>query len=40
MEQLVYLEDVEETQPVFLKKAVTKKGLDNFFSEAVKRIKL
>lgn len=36
LEQLVYLEDIEESQLIFLKKQLTKKGLENFFTEAVK----
>lgn len=40
LEQLVYLEDIEEAQLIFLKKAVTKKELDNFFNKAVKGIRL
>lgn len=40
LEQLVYLEDIEETQLIFLKKQVTKKELEKFFEEAAKSIKL
>lgn len=40
LEQLVYLEDVEESKLIFLKKPATKKELEVFFSEAVKGIKL
>ena len=40
LEQLVYLEDIEEPQLIFLKKQVTKKELEKFFSETVKNIRL
>lgn len=40
LEQLVYLEDIEESQLIFLKKPIDKKGLEKFFSEVVKKIKL
>ncbi len=40
LEQLVYLEDVEEARLVFLKRPVIKKELGQFFSEAVKSIRL
>lgn len=40
LEQLVYLEDVEESQLLFLKKQVTKKELELFFSEAVRGLRL
>lgn len=40
LEQLAYLEDVEEPQLIFLKKPVTKKGLEKFFDESVKGVKL
>lgn len=40
LEQLVYLEDIEESQLIFLKKRVTKKELGIFFDEATKGIRL
>src|SRR3989344_42304 len=35
LEQLVYLEDIEESQLIFLKRQVTKKELERFFNETV-----
>jgi len=40
LEQLVYLEDVEEEPIQFLKKKPSKKELENFFQKEVKKIKL
>ena len=40
LEQLVYLEDIEESQLIFLKRQVTKKELERFFNETVKSIRL
>jgi len=40
LEQLVYLEDIEEPQLIFLKNGATKDELEKFFSVAVKEVKL
>lgn len=40
LEQLVYLEDLEEAKLLFLKKAVTKQEIGAFFAAAVRKIKL
>ncbi len=40
LEQLVYLEDIEESQLIFLKKQMAKKELEIFFSEAIRNLKL
>ena len=40
LEQLVYLEDIQEGPIQFLKKKVGKKELEDFFQEEIKRIKL
>ena len=40
LEQLVYLEEVEEAPIQFLKKPVTKKEMTRFFKEEIKKIKL
>ncbi|MDO8492347.1 MAG: nucleotidyl transferase AbiEii/AbiGii toxin family protein [bacterium] len=40
LEQLVYLEDVEEVELIFLKKPVSKKEIENFFINEVKNINL
>ena len=38
LEQLVYLDDVEETSILFLKKPVDKKQIEDFFAQEVRRI--
>lgn len=40
LEQLLYLEDVQDTKVTFLKKPVTKQALQSFFEKEVKKIKL
>ena len=40
LEQLVYLEDIQEGPIQFLKKKVGKKELEDFFQEEIKKIKL
>jgi hypothetical protein len=40
LEQLVYLEDIQEEPIQFLKKKVSKKKLESFFQEEIKKIKL
>jgi len=40
LEQLVYLEDIQEEPIQFLKKKVGKKELEKFFQEKIKKIKL
>jgi len=40
LEQLVYLEDIQEEPIQFLKKKVGKKELEDFFQKEIKRIKL
>lgn len=40
LEQLIYSEDIEESQLVFLKKPAAKKELEKFFDKVVKDIKL
>ena len=40
LEQLVYLDDIEDTKILFIKKAVTKSEVQNFFEEEVRKIKL
>jgi len=40
LEQLVYLEDIQEEPIQFLKKKVGKKELEDFFQEEIKRIRL
>ena len=40
LEQLIYLEDVQEEKLVFLKEAVSKAEIANFFQQKVKEIKL
>ncbi|MEK7203638.1 MAG: nucleotidyl transferase AbiEii/AbiGii toxin family protein [Patescibacteria group bacterium] len=40
LEQLVYFQDIEEAQLIFLKKQATKKELEKFFIGTVKNIKL
>ena len=40
LEQLVYLEDIQEEPIQFLKKKVDKKELEDFFQEEIKEIKL
>jgi len=40
LEQLVYLEDIQEEPIQFIKEKVGKKELGNFFQEEIKRIKL
>ncbi len=40
LEQLVYLEDIQEEPIQFLKKKVGKKELESFFQEEIKRIRL
>ena len=40
LEQLVYLEDIQEEPIQFLKKKVGKKELEDFFQEEIKKIKL
>ena len=39
LEQLIYLEDVGDMQIDFLKKAVGKQEMENFFRDEVKKIK-
>ena len=40
LEQLLYLEDIADTEIVFLKNSVDKKGLRKFFEEEIKKIKI
>ena len=40
LEQLVYLDDIEDTQIIFLKKEVDKNELKSFFEEEIKKIKI
>ncbi len=40
LEQLVYLEDIEEVEIEFLKESVTKKEIETFFTEEIKKIKI
>ena len=40
LEQLVYLEDIEEAEIEFLKETVTKKEIEAFFTEEIKKIKI
>jgi len=40
LEQLVYLEDIQEEPIQFLKKKVGRKKLEIFFQEEIKKIKL
>ncbi|MBI4117138.1 MAG: nucleotidyl transferase AbiEii/AbiGii toxin family protein [Parcubacteria group bacterium] len=40
LEQLIFLEDIEEPKLIFLKKQITKKELEKFFSGTVKSIRL
>ena len=40
LEQLVYLEDIQEEPIQFLKKKVGKKELEDFFQEEIKKVKL
>jgi len=40
LEQLVYLEDIQEEPIQFLKKKVGKKELEDFFQKEIKKIKL
>jgi len=40
LEQLVYLEDIEETEIEFLKDGVTKKEIETFFTGEIKKIEL
>jgi len=40
LEQLIYLEDINDTNIVFLKNKVDKKTITNFFENEVKKIKL
>lgn len=40
LEQLVYLEEVEEAPIQFLKKSVTKRELQQFFEEKIKKVKI
>jgi len=40
LEQLIYLEDVEDMQIDFLKKVVKKQEMEKFFRSEVKKIKL
>jgi len=40
LEQLVYLEDIEEVEVEFLEESVTKKGIEAFFIEEIKKIKI
>lgn len=40
LEQLLYLEDITDTEIVFLKDSVNKKELRNFFEEEIKKIKI
>lgn len=40
LEQLVYLEDIEEPEIEFLKERVTKKEIESFFTEEIKKIKI
>lgn len=40
LEQLIYLEDIEETEIEFLKERVTKKEIGAFFTEEIKKIKI
>jgi len=40
LEQLIYLEDVEDAEILFLKKSVSRTEIKKFFIEQVKEIKL
>lgn len=40
LEQLVYLEDIEEAEIEFLKESVTKKEIEAFFTEEIKKIEM
>jgi predicted nucleotidyltransferase component of viral defense system len=40
LEQLIFLEDIEEVEIEFLKESVTKKEIEIFFTEAIKKIKI
>lgn len=40
LEQLVYLEDVKDTEIIFLKQAINKKELKDFFQEKIGEIKI
>jgi hypothetical protein len=40
LEQLIYLEDIQEEPIQFLKKKVSKKELENSFQEEIKGVKL
>lgn len=40
LEQLIYLEDVEETEIIFLKERANKKQLHKYFIEQIKKIKI
>ncbi len=40
LEQLVYLEDVTDTEIIFLKESVSKKQLEDFFSREIKQLGL
>jgi predicted nucleotidyltransferase component of viral defense system len=40
LEQLIYLEDIEEVEIEFLEESVTKKEIETFFAEEIKKIKI
>ncbi|MBU1179418.1 nucleotidyl transferase AbiEii/AbiGii toxin family protein [Patescibacteria group bacterium] len=40
LEQLIYLEDIEDIEIVFLKKKIAKQAIQNFFENEIKKIKL
>lgn len=40
LEQLLYLDDIDDTEVIFLKKQVTKREIELFFTEEIKKIEL
>lgn len=40
LEQLIYLEDIEDAEIMFLKKAVDKNTIRTFLEEEIKRLKI